>query len=343
MLQILARALRAATGNRPRPMRILVACDRVVLAGGLLRFDRFAVRIAKGGHQLAFVALGSGAPDRATHVPVLSPAEADERQWDCVMVPGAGFPATTIAGFSRFRQPNYGRRIQHILSDQTRRAAFRSVNAAFEPHIVIFNNQHWPAGSYDEFNAERFHVLVGAVDTTRFRPKATQRPRNGRWTVGALANKIQPHLVEAIAGMDDVGLLLYGRDSHGLEARYPDLIQDGRLRLLGPLDEDQLPGFYHQIDCLVAADTFAGWINPAAEAMASGVPVICTRPGTLAFAHDEETALLINGTDPAEVLQKIRRLRGDNQLCQSLAGNARRLIEAYDWETYSRKLIELCR
>lgn len=324
-------------------MNILVACDHIVLSGGLLRFDRVAATIAKDGHKLSFVAMGSEPPARSTDMVVLTSGEAQARQWDCVMVPGAGFPPATLASFSFFRKPNFGLRVQHVLNDQTRREAFRAVNEAFDPHIVIFNNEHWPVGSFTDFTADRFHVLLGAVDTARFRPRTVRRPNDGLWIVGGLANKNPVPLVEAVAGMNDVVLMLFGIDNQNLAQRYTHLVEEGRLKLAGVLDENGLSSFYQGLDCVVTTEIFAGWGNLAAEAMASGIPVICTRAGTMAFARDGETAIVVEEPTPERLRSQMEKLRADAPLGRVLAGNARRCIEAFDWQPYSGALIDLCR
>ncbi|WP_414461836.1 hypothetical protein [Hyphomicrobium sp. DY-1] len=104
-------------------MEFLVACDRVVLSGGLIRFDRIARTISDYGHSLSFVAFGSKDCDRPTDLEVLDIGEAQARRWDGVMIPGAGFPAETIERFRILQNPNFGTRIQFILNDQTRRLA----------------------------------------------------------------------------------------------------------------------------------------------------------------------------------------------------------------------------
>uniref|UniRef100_A0A9E7ZLD0 Class I SAM-dependent methyltransferase n=1 Tax=Bosea sp. NBC_00436 TaxID=2969620 RepID=A0A9E7ZLD0_9HYPH len=332
-----------ALRQKPRTMDLLVACDHVVLSGGLLRFDRVAAAIAKDGHRLSFVTMGSEPAARRTGVAVLTLEEAQAKQWDCVMVPGAGFPPATIASFNVFRKPNFGQRVQHVLNDQTRREAFRAVNEALEPHVVIFNNEHWPVGSFTDFTADQFHFLFGAVDTARFRPSTARKPDGGRWFVGGLANKNPVPLIEAVGGMNDVVLMLFGMDNQILAQRYTHLIEEGGLKLAGVLDENGLPSFYQDLDCVVTTEIFAGWGNLAAEAMASGIPVICTRAGTMAFARDGETAIVIDEPTPEQLRSQMERLRADPSLGRLLAGNARRCIEAFDWQTYSGSLIDLCR
>lgn len=326
--------------------RILIACDRVVATGGMFRFDRAGRVLKAWGHEVAFVSMSDQtAPDFDTALPVLSFAQAAARTWHAVMVPGAGFPDPVIRRFRDLRDPRFGTRIQHVLNDQTRRAAFREVNLQLAPHVVIFNNLAWPAGSFTEFSGDRFHVLLGAVDATRFRPLAYRRhPLSGsRWVVGGLVNKNPDALVEALQLLPgDVTLRLFGHDTTQVAARHARIIADGRLQLAGPLEGAGLASFYREVDCVAATENYAGWANLAAEAMASGVPVICTPHGTAAFAEHLQTAWVVEQPTPEDLAAAILRLRGDPQLCATLAERGRQGIEGRSWDSYARELLQLC-
>lgn len=326
--------------------RILIACDRVVAAGGLYRFDRAGRVLQEWGHEIAFVSMSDQCtPDFATGLPVLSFAEAATRTWDAVMVPGAGFAEPVIRRFRDLRDPRFGTRIQHVLNDQTRKASFKEVNLQLAPHVVIFNNLAWPAGSFTDFSGDRFHVLLGAVDTTRFRPLAYRKHplSKARWIVGGLVNKNPDALVEALKLLpDDVTLRLFGYDTTNVAARHAPVIATGRLELAGPLNAEKLPGFYRAVDCVAATETFAGWANLAAEAMASGVPVICTPHGTAPFAEHLQTAVVVQQPTPQDLAQAILHLRSDPELCAKLAEQGRERIERWCWDRYACELLQLC-
>ena len=329
------------TGRR----RLLVACDQMVLAGGLLRFDKVAQALRPWGHEMTFVPLRKDFVTSAKFgTPIVSLDEAKQRRWDAVMIPGAGFPDDCIRQFSLFRDESFGVRMQHILNDQSRREAFKAVNTAFAPHVVVFNNEHWPPGSYTDFMADQFHTLLGAVDTRMFRPRPYRSHplRGGRWIVGGLANKNPEPLLDML---DDVpaglSIRLFGNDSRNLKDRYQRHVTSGRLELAGPLFGDDLSRFYRDVDCIAMTETRAGWANMVAEAMASGVPVVCTSHGTLAIARHEETALVVAEPTSQMLASAVLRLRDDPDLCQAMAERAREAVEPFSWEAYARDLLRL--
>jgi glycosyltransferase involved in cell wall biosynthesis len=342
---VLQKLRHAERGVPAWPHRLLVACHDIVMSGGLLRFERLAATLRRDGHELAFVRLAdSSAPEWQPQSPVLSLAEAASAEWDAVMVPGAGFPDETIERFARLRAPNFGLRMQHVLNDRTLRERFLRVNAAFAPDVVVFNNADWPVGSFTEFQARRFHVLPGAVDIRSFRPPAYRSHPlvPGKWIVGGQASKNPGPLVEALGMLPaTVSLRLYGPDRLGLAGRCAELVAAGRLHLAGPLEEAPLRAFYHDVDCVVMTELHAGWANLAAEAMASGTPLICTPHGTSAFARDAETALLVEDADAEAIAAAIERLRTDAVLCRQLAERGREVISDYSWDDYARGLLAL--
>lgn len=316
----------------------------MVVAGGLYRFERFGRVIGRFDHQLAFVALG-GVPQRhrATDFPVLTLEQAAGQPWDATFIPGAGFPAAIIARFAQLRADSFGVRVQHILNDTSRRAAFLDVNRSFSPHVVIFNNRHWTVGNFTELAADAFHFLEGGVDLEMLAPDPGRPARQpGQpFIIGGLANKNPGPLIEAVRQCGpDVSLRLFG-PCDGLADRAQDLAESGRLLLDGVLDESALPGFYAGVDCVVHAETFAGWANLAAEAMASGVPVICTPHGTLAFAEHAETALVIVEPTAEALAGAILQLKNDPSLATRLARNARRAMRPFSWTVYAADLLRL--
>jgi glycosyltransferase involved in cell wall biosynthesis len=323
--------------------RILIACHELVLAGGIFRFERFG-RIARArGHELAFLRFAEqSASARVIEFPILGFEEASSSEWDVTMIPGAGFPPETIQKFRELTQPQFGLRMQHLLNDQTRKPGFIQVNQAFKPHVVVFNNRQWPPGTYTALQAGRFHVLEGGVDVAAFAQcRAKGAVRGTPFVVGGLASKNPAPLIEALR---DLGtgfeLRLFGHPAE-LPLSAQELVQSGSLKLVGPLAEQQLPGFYGDLDCVVHTETFAGWANLAAAALAGGTPLICTRHGTQAFAVHGETALVVAEPTPMEIGSAIKQLQSNDQLRERLSENGRRAISHFSWDSYATGLLKL--
>lgn len=82
-----------------------------------------------------------------------------------------------------------------------------------------------------------------------------------------------------------------------------------------------------------------GWCNPVAEAMACGVPVVCTEtPCTSSFAFNEETCLTVPERDVAGMRTAIDRLLEDSKLAEKLAKNALNHISKFSYEIIGSRL-----
>jgi glycosyltransferase involved in cell wall biosynthesis len=334
----------AAASIAPGP-QILVVCHDVVRRGGLLRFARFGRTLAARGGNVSLVSLvGDPRVEADLGLPLLSLEAAARQRWDAVMIPGAGFPDALFPRLATFRDPRFGLRVQHVLNDRSRLPRFLDVNRVVAPHLVVFNTPDWTPDSWRDFRAGRFAVLCGAVDTAAFRPDGSRRHplQAGRWVVGGLASKNPAPLVAALERLGPgTGLRLFGPDIHGLAASAAALVKTGRLDLVGPLDEGALPAFYRSVDCVVATETGAGWANLAAEAMASGVPVVCTKAGSLAFARPGENALVLDEPGPAAIAAAVTRLRGEPGLAEALSEAGERSMADFSWEAYTTALVGL--
>lgn len=326
-------------------MKLLVACDALRPVGGQMRFERVGRVIARDGHRLAYVAFeDASARGFPTQHDVISPEEAARSEWDATIVPGAGFTEAIIGRFAELVRPQFGLRVQMILKDQSRREAFARVNASVAPDMVVFNNRHWPTGSYREFRADAFHYLIGAVDTDAMNPLATARRRDGRFVIGAQLTKNPRPLVEALGLLSREFIVhFFWYDRAKISSEIAPLAESGRVALCGYLFDRDLANFFHGLDAVVSTEVNAGWANVVAEGMASGVPVVTTPAGTLDIALNGETALVIPEPRAELLAETLMRLRDDAPLAATLADNARRHIERYDWNSYSNGLLRLIR
>ena len=326
-------------------MRLLVACDHLALTGGLLRFERVGRVLARRGHHLAFLTLGAGADAFETRLSVLNRAEAGRETWDAVMVPGGGFPDAAIEGFADLQAPGFGARIQHFLNAPARRAAYARVTQVFAPDLVVVNNAHWSEADLDALG-HPWRRLVGAVDPGLFAPPV-RRPEPGeRRRLGGIASKRPAAQLEALDRLGEGWALhWFGRPDWGLMGARADLVASGRLVVHGPLAEDDLPAWYHTLDAFCSAEAHAGWCNPAAEAMACGTPLVTTVHGTLAFAEQDVTALVVpDGPDAvlgAAIAAGAERIAADPAAAAGRADAGRARIRALDWDSYADGLLRV--
>lgn len=108
------------------------------------------------------------------------------------------------------------------------------------------------------------------------------------------------------------------------------------------IPQDQMADLYQSADIFVDAQTEGGWNNPVAEAMACGVPVICTNIGSIKdLAIDRKTALLVPTRDPKAITDAISDLIDNPKLRNKLAENGHNQSKKFRWDSSAKNLIKI--
>jgi len=231
-----------------------------------------------------------------------------------------------------------------VLNDNSCYERFAAVNAAFRPDVVVFNNSHWKPEDFRKLDADSFHVLPGAVDTTLYSPASDRAvPLNeSQWNIGALAAKEIAPLLNALTLLPpSFHLHLYGiaLPEHG--RKIEQLVKMRRVTLHGALMGEKLAAFYRNMDIVVAAEMRAGWCNTAAEAFACGIPCIVSRAGTVDFARHEENCLIIDRVTPETIASAVNKMANDPGAAKLLGKRAPAAVQRFSWQKYADKLLPL--
>jgi len=104
------------------------------------------------------------------------------------------------------------------------------------------------------------------------------------------------------------------------------------------LPQDKMAWLFSQADIFVSGERRSGWANTAAEAMACGLPVVCTASGSRDFAVHNKTALVVPFAHPFLLRRQISRLLGNPELRERLAEAGRRKISEFTWDALAERL-----
>ncbi|MCF7800539.1 MAG: glycosyltransferase [Candidatus Marinimicrobia bacterium] len=325
-----------------KTLKILVAWFEFTLNGGIARFIEVAKALKKVGHEVEFLSLSNKTNTQWPYLEkrIMTLSDLGTSKWDAVMIPGAGVEGKEVKKIELLLDDRFGTRIQHVLNDKSVEKRAYAVNQVFKPHVVIFNNSHWD--SYVNLQADSFYILPGAIHSN---PKPNvlvdgKSVKAGEWNIGGYALKNPIPLIQSLYQLpDNVKLSLYGSD--GIQHRDADhFVNQGRLKFLGKLYDDELTNFYRSMDIVVTTETHAGWCNTAAQAMAVGKPVILTQAGTIDFANDTNSLCLKNIT-PNEIGKSIKLLMNNNNLRVRIGQAAFSDMQNYTWGKYSKILVQL--
>jgi len=217
-------------------------------------------------------------------------------------------------------------------------------------------------GSELQKAAERVRVIPLGVDAERFRPEADPaalRARLGlagprRWALTVA--RLVPHkgidtTLEVVAGLAregvDLGYLVVGEGPMraALEAQAAALGIADRVRWLGGVPDDRLPGVYAAADLYLGLSREEG---PQAEgfglalleAQAAGLPVVAGRGGGTADAvADGVTGVLVPPTELPVILAAARALLGDDARARAMGAAGRERVEReFGWSRVLRDL-----
>jgi glycosyltransferase involved in cell wall biosynthesis len=172
------------------------------------------------------------------------------------------------------------------------------------------------------------------VDLREFRPAPKQTPGFRAIYVGALSlRKGIPDLLEA-ARLAQVELWLVGPRQAEVEPflrRY-----EGRFEYRGSFPQSQLAGQYAQADVFVIASIEEGLALVIPQALACGLPVICTtNSGGDDLVRDGVNGFVVPIRDPEAMAARIAALRDDaERLAAMKRAAAESVAQGHSWRDY---------
>ncbi len=151
----------------------------------------------------------------------------------------------------------------------------------------------------------------------------------------ALVHKNLPRLLEAFAALGtDARLVLVGhsgRDLGVLRARADALGVADRVVFTGWISAADLEGLYALADCCAYPSLYEGFGMPVLEAMARGVPLVCSDATSLPEVAGD-AAILFDPRDTAALTDALRRVLDDPALAGDLRSRGRARAALFTWD-----------
>jgi len=113
-----------------------------------------------------------------------------------------------------------------------------------------------------------------------------------------------------------------------------------RIKLLSGLSENALRDAYRRADIFVYPSLFEGFGFPVLEAMANGLPVICSRSSSLPEIAGD-AAVLVNPMSVQDLANEIQGLIGDERRKRELARLGLKRVKKFTWERTVRKTLAI--
>jgi glycosyltransferase involved in cell wall biosynthesis len=152
---------------------------------------------------------------------------------------------------------------------------------------------------------------------------------------GMIRIKGVDHVLEALARVRAEGLEFsfvvcgYGPEQTRLEAQVERLGLRDRVRFPGKVSRSDIANYFAAADLFVHGALIEASGNAILEALASGVPVVCTDAGGPAeYVLDGVGGFVVPVADPAAMAERIARLLRDHDLRRELGRRARERAQA---------------
>lgn len=134
-----------------------------------------------------------------------------------------------------------------------------------------------------------------------------------------------------------------GPDRAELEQMAKDLGVESRVRFLGWVAREQIPGTFANAAAFVLASRIEGMPNVVLEAMAYGRPVICTRVfGCDELVEDGVTGMQVDIENEDQLAAALRKLITDPALRERMGRAGRARVESgFTWTSTARAYLEI--
>lgn len=240
------------------------------------------------------------------------------------------------------------RRYERLIRRALRRGAYVHTDSAFVRDEVI-----------DAFGVEPERVSAIPLGVPEIPPLALASPKQGRDLAGferyvlALGTieprKDYPTLISAfdlVADEDpEIALVIAGADGWGVDqfnAAWHVSRHCARIVRLGYVSDDQRASLLRGASLFASSSIYEGFGFPVLEAMATNVPVVATRAGSIPEVTGDAAAL-VSAQDPGALASEMKRVLQDEETAKAMrqAGLAR--VEQFDWDDCSSQLAGLYR
>jgi glycosyltransferase involved in cell wall biosynthesis len=186
------------------------------------------------------------------------------------------------------------------------------------------------------------------VDLDMFRPADREAVRR-KFAIDGPAILSVGHLIprkghdiaiRALAELPGYRLLIAGDgpEDAALRSLADDCGVADRVRFLGRMAHDSLPGLYTAVDALILASSREGWANVLLEAMGCGTPVVASNVwGTPEVVAVPEAGILMKDRTPGDLAAAVRQLMAN----PPDRARTRAYAEQFSWDATTEGQIDL--
>lgn len=225
---------------------------------------------------------------------------------------------------------------------------FSALNAS---HIITISNSS-KKDICDLYSLPKDKVTVAypGFDKEIFKPPKEKEVENYTIYVGTIQpRKNLVRLMEAVARIEDLRLVIVGKtQGQGRQGwKYDEILTtprrlgiESRVMFAGFVPTEALPSLLAQAQAFVLPSLYEGFGITVLEAMACGVPVICSNVSSLPEVCGS-AGLLINPNSVTQIEQAIRTIITDKKLRQKKIREGLLQVKKFSWDKMARIVLKV--
>jgi len=187
-------------------------------------------------------------------------------------------------------------------------------------------------------------IITNGIDLKQYENPSNQKPKNGKLkiiSVGRLAHhKGQAFLIKALAGQTEAELLLVGDGPQREE--FESLARECGVKttFVGKVDHYKVKEYLFDSDVFVLPSLNEGMSNAVLEAMACGMPIICTDVGG-AEELVKGNGFVVEKNSSSALRNAIQQYQQNPDLIQQHSHASLKLTREFSWERVAEQYYEL--
>ncbi len=223
-----------------------------------------------------------------------------------------------------------------------------------DAEYVVTNSNGLTDLAKKSLSTQKFEQIFNGIDTNFYnKGKRTVKDRTKEFRI-LLASRLSrrkgfnyaidafvelfdfyPHIRMTIAGGE-------GNAMKDLQAQVKKYRLDGRVTFTGAYVKEESPKIYNDADVFVMPSLNEGMSNNLLEALASGLPVLMTPTGGAEeLVRDGQNGFLIKMKDVDSIVEKLKILIENPELCDAFGNASRKIAEDMSWAQAAEKYIHL--
>jgi len=208
------------------------------------------------------------------------------------------------------------------------------------------------ANDFRKLGVKNIEIIPNGVDLEAFANKRDYSIQKDAFTILSVGRleKVKGHkyLIEAFkdikARIPKAQLLVVGDGSEreNLEAQVEELDLSESVKFTGAVKHEDLPDIFAKANIFVMPSLFEGFGITAIEAMASGLPLVASKAGSLIeVVEDGRNGMLIGAEDSEAITQAVLFIYDNPHEAQRLSKNGVERAKEYSWDSVSQTIANI--